>query len=58
MYKKINGIMITFLVLYVDEILLIRNDLGMLSSMNAWLSKNFSMNDFGEATFMLGIRTF
>ena len=26
--------------------------------MNAWLSKKFSLNDLGEATFMWGIRTY
>ena len=49
---------ITFLVLYVDDILLIGNDVGMLSSVKAWLSKNFSMNDLGEATYVLGIRIY
>ena len=49
---------ITFLVLYVDDILLIGNDVGMLSSVKAWLSKNFSMNDLVEATYVLGIRIY
>ena len=31
-YKKISGSTITFLFLYVDNILLIGNDVGMLSS--------------------------
>ena len=31
-YKRVNGSTITFLVLYVDDILLIGNDVGMLSS--------------------------
>ena len=46
-YKKISESMITFLVLYVDDILLIRNVVGMLSSVKAWLSMNFSMKDLG-----------
>ena len=33
-YKKISGRVITFLVLYVDDIL-IENDVGILSSMKA-----------------------
>ena len=32
MYKKINGSTVVFLVLYVDDILLIRNDISMLQS--------------------------
>ena len=54
-YKKVSGNTITFLVLYVDDILLIGNDVGMLSSVKVWLSKNFSMKDLGEATYVLGI---
>ena len=57
-YKKISGSAIIFLVLYVDDILLIGNDVGMLSSVKAWLSKNFSMKDLGEATYVLGIRIY
>ena len=57
-YKKISGSAITFLVLYVDDILLIGNDVGMLSSVKAWLSKNFFMKDLGEATYVLGIRIY
>ena len=57
-YKKISGSAITFLVLYVDEILLIRNGVGMLSSAKAWLSKNLSMKDLREATYVLGIRIY
>ena len=43
---------------YVDDILLIWNDAGMLSSVKVWLSKNFSMKDLGEATYVLGIRVY
>ena len=39
-----------FLVLYVDDILLIGNDIP------TWLGKYFSMKDLGEATQILGIR--
>ena len=54
-FKKISGSAITFLVLYVDDILLIGNNVGMLSSVKVRLSKNFSMKDLGEATYILGI---
>ena len=57
-YKKISGSAITFVVLYVDDILLIGNDVGMLSSVKAWLSKNFSTKDLGEVTYVLGIRIY
>ena len=58
MYKKVSGSTITFLVLYVDGILLNGNDVCILSSVKAWLSKNFSMKDLGEATYVLGIRIY
>ena len=57
-YKKISGRAINFVVLYVDDILLIGNDVGMLSSMKAWFSKNFSMKDLGETTYVLRIRIY
>ena len=57
-HKMISGNTITFLVLYVDDILLIGNDVGMLSSVKASLSRNFSMKDLGEATYVLGIRIY
>ena len=46
----------TFLVLYVDDILLIGNNVEMLSSVKAWLFKQFEMKDLGEAAYILGIK--
>ena len=57
-YKKVSGSQLTFLVLYVDDILLIGNDVGMMTSMKVWLSKTFSMKDLGQATYNLGIRVY
>ena len=57
-YKKVSGSKIAFLVLYVDDILLIGNDVGMLTTVKVWLSKTFSMKDLGEATYILGIRIY
>ena len=37
-YEEISGNTIIFLVLCVDDILLIGNDVGLLFSMKAWLS--------------------
>ena len=45
-----------FLVLYVDDILLIENDVGTLSSVKVWLSTQFDMKDLGEASHILGIK--
>ena len=43
---------------YVDDILLIGNDVGILSSMKAWISKTFSMKDLGETTYILEIHIY
>ena len=49
-YKKVSGSSIAFLILYVDDILLIGNDIQFLDSIKGYLNKNFSMKDLGEAT--------
>ena len=55
-FKKISGSAVTFLILYVDDILLIGNDIPMLTSIKVWLFKEFSMIDLGEASFILEIK--
>ena len=57
-YKMVSGSTIAFLVLYVDDILLIGNDIPTLQSVKTWLGKCFSMKDLGEATYVLGIRIY
>jgi hypothetical protein len=47
---------VTFLVLYVDDILIIGNDIGMLNDVKSYLNKCFSMKDLGEASYILGIK--
>ncbi|KAL0420316.1 UNVERIFIED_CONTAM: Retrovirus-related Pol polyprotein from transposon TNT 1-94 [Sesamum latifolium] len=46
-YKKISGSSVAYLVLYVDDILLVGNDVKMLGNIKAWLSTQFSMKDMG-----------
>ena len=57
-YKKFSGSAVAFLVLYVDDILLIGNDIPNLQSVKTWLSKCFSMKDLGEAAYILGIKIY
>ncbi|KAL0318250.1 UNVERIFIED_CONTAM: Retrovirus-related Pol polyprotein from transposon TNT 1-94 [Sesamum calycinum] len=57
-YKKVSGSFVLFLVLYVDDILLIGNDIKMLGDTKSWLSTQFSMKDLGEASYILGIKIF
>ncbi|KAA0034955.1 gag/pol protein [Cucumis melo var. makuwa] len=55
-YKKINKGKVAFLVLYVDDILLIGNDVGYLTDIKAWLAAQFQMKDLGETQYVLGIQ--
>ena len=48
--------MVVFLVLYVDDILLIVNNIWTLSSGKLWLYTQFDMKDLGEASYILGIK--
>ena len=54
-YQKMSGRKFIFLVLYVDEIILAANDLGILNETKDYLSKDFEMKDMGEASHVIGI---
>ena len=56
MYTKSEGNRVVFLVLYVDDILLLGKDVGMLAAVIVWLAKTFDMKDLGEASYILGIK--
>ena len=58
MYKKASGSIVVFLILYVEDILLIGNDVQTLLNVKQWLGKCFSMKDLGEAEAILGIRIY
>ena len=45
-----------FLILYVDEILFIGNDVGVLPTIKVWLTNYFDMKDLGEASYIFGIK--
>ncbi|KAL0437844.1 UNVERIFIED_CONTAM: Retrovirus-related Pol polyprotein from transposon TNT 1-94 [Sesamum radiatum] len=55
-YKKINGNSVAYLALYVDDILLIENDVKVLGDIKAWLSMQFFVKDMGKASYILGIK--
>src|SRR6266496_3274702 len=57
-YKKVSGSSIAFLVLYVDDILLIGNNIELLENVKEYLNKSFSMKDLGEVAFILGIKIY
>nr|GEV83443.1 hypothetical protein [Tanacetum cinerariifolium]GEW21948.1 hypothetical protein [Tanacetum cinerariifolium] len=47
---------VAFLILYVDDILLMENNITMLQEVKSWLCKCFYMKDLGEAAYILGIK--
>jgi hypothetical protein len=57
-YKKVSGSIVIFLVLYVDDILLIGNDIPMMKVVKSSLRKSFSMKDLGEVAYILGIKIY
>ena len=55
MYLKISGSKICIIVLYVDDILLASNNMGMIHETKEFFSKNFDMKDLGEVSFVIGL---
>ncbi|KAL0544621.1 hypothetical protein IC582_019738 [Cucumis melo] len=55
-YKKVVNSIVAFLVLYVDDILLIGNDVGYLTDIKKWLATQFQMKDLGDAQYVFGIQ--
>nr|GEW53236.1 hypothetical protein [Tanacetum cinerariifolium] len=55
-YLKASGSNVTFLVFYVDDMLLIGNNVAMLQEVKSWLCKCFSIKDLGEAAYILEIK--
>jgi hypothetical protein len=57
-YKNVSGSAIVFLVLYVDDILLIRNDIPMMKAIKSSLRKSLSMKDLAEVAYIVGIKIY
>ena len=57
-YKYIKGNIVIFLVLYVDDILLIGNNTKTLSNIRKWLARKFPMKDLRDAIYVLEIRIY
>ncbi|GKC27383.1 retrotransposon protein, putative, ty1-copia subclass, partial [Tanacetum coccineum] len=53
-----SGSNVTFLILYVDDIIIMGNHIPSLQSVKDYLGKCFAMKDLGEATFILGIKIY
>jgi hypothetical protein len=57
-YKMVSGSTVVFMVLYVDDILLIGNDIPMMEVVKSLLRKSFSMKNLGEAAYILDIKIY
>lgn len=53
--KKFND-KFTIISLYVDDILIARNDLEYMMTIKSWLSMNFDIKDMSETNYILGIK--
>nr|GEZ14267.1 hypothetical protein [Tanacetum cinerariifolium] len=56
--RKASGSNVTFLILYVDDIIILRNHIPSLQSVNSYLGKCFTMKDLKKAAFILGINIY
>jgi hypothetical protein len=57
-YKKVSWSAVIFLVLYMDDILLVENDILMMEVVKSLLRKSFSMKDLVEAVHILAIKIY
>ena len=57
-FVRSGGRVVVFLVLYVDDIILIRNGIPTLNSVKAWFGKSFIIKELGEAAYVLGIKIY
>ncbi|GJT12406.1 retrotransposon protein, putative, ty1-copia subclass [Tanacetum coccineum] len=57
-YQKASGSNVTFLILYVDDIIIMGNHIPSLQSVKTYLGKCFAMKDLGKAAFILGIKIY
>ena len=42
--------------MYVDDILLVKNDTSVIVATREWLSSQFEIKDMGEANYVLGVK--
>ncbi|GJS79939.1 retrotransposon protein, putative, ty1-copia subclass [Tanacetum coccineum] len=57
-YLKASGSYVAILILYVDDILLMGNNIPMLQDVKSYLRRSFAMKDLGDAAYILGIKIY
>nr|GEY73912.1 hypothetical protein [Tanacetum cinerariifolium] len=56
--SKVSRSNVTFLILYVDDIIIMGNHIPSLQSVKDYLGECFAMKDFRDETFILGIKIY
>ncbi|GJY61946.1 retrotransposon protein, putative, ty1-copia subclass [Tanacetum coccineum] len=57
-YVKASGSYVTFLIMYVEDILIMENNIPMLQHVKSYLGRCFAMKDLEEAAYILGIKIY
>ncbi|GKA26789.1 retrotransposon protein, putative, ty1-copia subclass [Tanacetum coccineum] len=57
-YLKASGSNVTFLIVYVNDILIMGNHIPMLQDVKSYLGRCFAMKDLGKAAYILGIKIY
>nr|GEX86501.1 hypothetical protein [Tanacetum cinerariifolium] len=57
-YQKASGSYVVILILYVDDILLMENNIPMLQDVKSYPVRSFAMKDLGDAAYILGIKIY
>ena len=51
-YKLMKEKSVVLLVLYINDILLMKNNIGLLSYVKNWLTEQFQMKNLGETSYV------
>ncbi|GJS57812.1 retrotransposon protein, putative, ty1-copia subclass [Tanacetum coccineum] len=57
-YLKASGSNVVFLILYVDDILIMGNNIPMMQGVKSYIGKCFAMKDLREAAYIHGIKIY
>ncbi|GKB85292.1 retrotransposon protein, putative, ty1-copia subclass [Tanacetum coccineum] len=57
-YQKASGSYVAILILYVDDVLLMGNNISMLQDVKSYLGRSFAMKYLGDAAYILGIKIY
>nr|GEU72149.1 hypothetical protein [Tanacetum cinerariifolium] len=57
-YQKASRSYVAILILYVDDILLMANNIPMLKDVKSYLERSFAIKDLGDVAYILGIKIY